>query len=108
MTTQKKFGKFSVLVFLSVLIASVSITFAHPKNNLSMDEARPMHLVGHVEKVNNDHTFDFVSMSGQHYKVHMAKDATVNVYMGFRDEKSILTFDDLYKGERISFVANPL
>src|SRR5581483_4300499 len=104
-TTQSRFGRFTVFVCLAILAFSVTATFARPKNS-SDNEIRSFHLVGHVEQVNKDHTFDFVSSSGQHYRVRMTNDAAVNAYMGFPGEKSMLSFEDLYKGARITSVAN--
>src|SRR5579872_7352316 len=107
-TTQSRFGKFSILVFLAILAISATVSFAHPKDDSSTDAIRSLRLVGTVASINSDHTFDFVSTSGQKYRVHMSKDAMINTYQGFRYQKSLLSFEDLYKGARVTFIADSI
>src|SRR5215831_1697027 len=109
-TTQSIFSRSSILLFAAFMAVFATVGFAHPtktKSNIIVNE-KSFHLVGVVDHVNKDRTFDLVTFEGEHYTVHMAKDTAVNAYAPFPDEKTILSFDDLFRGARVSFTAEPI
>lgn len=105
-TTLISFTSLSILLGV-VLSLTATIGFAKTKKNKS-EAATPtqsIRVVGLVEQVNKDRTFDLVSLDGQHYHVQMPKDAFVNAYGAPLRSKHFLSFNDLYSGARISFTA---
>jgi len=106
-TTLIKFASLSILLGV-VLTLTTSIGFAKTKKSKTESQitTQSIRVVGLVEQVNKDRTFELVSLSGQRYHVQMGKEALVNIY-GAAFGKQLLSFDDLYSGARITFTATP-
>jgi hypothetical protein len=104
-TTLIRFAGLSTLLVV-VLTLTTAISFAKTKGSKEIKTStQTLQVVGLVEHVNKDHSFDLVSLNGQHYHVRMGKEAMVNSYGNVLFGKQILSFDDLYSGARISFRA---
>jgi hypothetical protein len=105
-TTLIKLISLSVLLGLA-LTFTATIGFAKTKKKKTepVIATQQQQVVGLVEHINKDRTFDLVSLNGQRYHVHMGKEALVNAYGNSSFGKRIMSFDDLYSGARISFTA---
>jgi len=107
-TTPIKFASLSIL-FVVALALTATIGFAKTKKHKaeSTVTTQSMQVVGLVEQVNKDRTFDLVALDGQRYHVRMSKESLVNAYGSSSFGKRVLSFDDLYSGARITFTATP-
>ena len=105
-TTLIKFISLSILLG-AVLALATTASFAGPKKSKSDTKApeQSLHIVGVVDQVNKDRTFELISLDGQRYHVHMAKEAQVDAFGASVSGRRIYSFDDLYQGARVAFTA---
>jgi hypothetical protein len=98
----------SLTILLGVALTfTATIGFSKTKKvkNESAIATQQQQVVGLVEHVNKDRTFDLISLDGQRYHVRMGKDSLVNAYGNTSFGRQVFKFDDLYSGARISFAA---
>lgn len=108
-------SQLSRIAFLFVVIlavtttASLASTKGKGKNkNGALDQAKSFQVVGRVDKINKDRSFEVVTPDGDRYLVHVPENTHIRLVRTSGYSQLFTTFEGLRKWQHVSVTVAPV